>query len=141
MRDKYKYKGDFILMKTLGRAVIVVKDYQEAIDFYTNKLGFEVFVDIDDDPLRYVHIRLPDQPDVGLWLLKAMTEQQLTRVGTQTAGLPCAVLYTDDLQKDYRLFVSRGVNFTVPPTQEPGSTCAHFEDLYGNEFVLVQLDT
>ncbi|MCX2831252.1 VOC family protein, partial [Microbulbifer thermotolerans] len=75
-------------MKSIGRLVILVKDYDEAIEFYRDKLGFEVFVDINSEPHRFVHLRLPEQPDVGIWLLKASSEHQKSQVGQQTAGQP-----------------------------------------------------
>ena len=125
-------------MDRLGRMVILVEDYDEAIDFYTRKLGFEVFVDMDASPRRYVHVRLPSQPDVGIWLMRAESTDQRARVGAQTAGQPCAVLYTDDLAQGHAELVERGVVFVRPPREEGGAAFAHFLDLYGNEFVLVQ---
>ncbi|AMX02470.1 VOC family protein [Microbulbifer thermotolerans] len=126
-------------MKSIGRLVILVKDYDEAIEFYRDKLGFEVFVDINSEPHRFVHLRLPGQPDVGIWLLKASSEHQKSQVGQQTAGQPCAVLYTDNLQEDYRELSERGVIFNSKPKVESNAEYAHFLDLYGNEFVLVEL--
>ncbi|MDD2770024.1 MAG: VOC family protein [Methylococcus sp.] len=126
-------------MKTLGRMVVLVREYGEAIDFYRDKLGFEVFVDIDAGPRRFVHLRLPSQPEMGVWFIKAETEAQLARVGRQTEGQPCAVLYTDNLQEDYARLTGKGVAFVSEPRREAGAVFAHLHDLYGNEFVLVEL--
>lgn len=126
-------------MEKIGRLVILVKDYSEAIAFYCEKLGFEVAVDIDAGERRFVHIRLSTQEDVGLWLLKAEGNADLERVGKQTAGQPIAVIYTNSLLEDYSELTGRGVIFNVEPRSDPGAMSAHFRDLYGNEFVLVEL--
>lgn len=126
-------------MHTLGRMVVLVDDYDDAIGFYVDKLGFEVFVDTAAPPRRYVHVRLPDQPDAGIWFLEAESDAQRERVGNQTAGQPCAVLYTDDLARDHASLTERGVRFVRPPKEGGGASFAHFVDLYGNEFVLVEL--
>lgn len=128
-------------MKSIGRIVILVRDYEEAIAFYCEKLGFEVIVDIDAAPLRFVHIYLPEQRDVGIWLLQSTSVSEGSRVGRQTEGQPCAVLYTDDLHRDFRELGERGVIFTKEPESGTGAKYAHFEDLYGNEFVLVELES
>jgi catechol 2,3-dioxygenase-like lactoylglutathione lyase family enzyme len=125
-------------VKSIGRLVVLVRDYDEAIRFYRDALGFEVFVDIDAFPRRFVHVRLPSQPDVGLWLMQPEGPAQRERVGTQTAGQPLAVLYTDDLAADFQRLTAREVRFVNPPREEAGACVAHFVDLYGNEFVLVQ---
>jgi len=126
-------------MNRIGRLVLLVRDYDEAIAFYTEKLGFEKFVDIDAGERRYVHVRLPSQPDFGIWLLHAESDADRQRIGTQTAGQPVAVIYTDRLLEDVDTLSRRGVNFVRPPKIESGAAFAHFLDLYGNEFVLVEL--
>lgn len=75
-------------MHSLGRLVLLVNDYDTAIAFYQDKLGMEVFVDMAVGPQRYVHLRLPEQPAVGVWLLQAQTQAQRDRVGDQTGGQP-----------------------------------------------------
>lgn len=126
-------------MERIGRLVVLVRDYAEAIQFYCEKLGFEVFVDIDAGPRRFVHVRLPAQKDFGIWLMKAEGSQDAGRIGSQTAGQPIAVIYTNHLQKDFERLSERGVAFSVAPKSEGGAGVAHFVDLYGNEFVLVEL--
>ncbi|WP_444900271.1 VOC family protein [Microbulbifer sp. VAAC004] len=128
-------------MNTIGRLVILVRDYEEAINFYRDKLGFEVFIDSEAPPLRFVHLRLPEQKDMGIWLLQASSNSQLDQVGRQTAGQPCAVIYTEDFDNEYKRLINNGVKFTKPRTSDSNAEFAHFEDLYGNEFILVQLQT
>ncbi|WP_444941178.1 VOC family protein [Microbulbifer sp. ZKSA004] len=126
-------------MNSIGRLVILVNNYEEAIAFYRDKLGFEVFIDSQAAPHRFVHIRLPEQKDMGIWLLQATSENQQKKVGAQTAGQPCAVIYTDNFDREYKKLAKNGVHFSKPPTSEGGAEFAHFEDLYGNEFILVEL--
>jgi predicted enzyme related to lactoylglutathione lyase len=131
--------GSVKTMINVGRMTLLVRDYEEAIDFYEQTLGFEVFVDIDAGEQRYVHVRLRTQPDFGLWLMRADTEQARARVGEQTAGQPCAVIYTSNLYADFQWLSARGVEFNRAPREETGAVFAHFLDLYGNEFVLVEM--
>jgi len=116
---------------------MLVRDYDEALAFYRDKLGFETIVDMQAGERRYVHPQLPTQKGIGIWLLKAETEEQRSRVGRQTAGQPCAVIYTDDFYATHYELASRGVCFTPEPREESGAFFAQFEDLYGNEFVLL----
>ncbi|MNK46404.1 Glyoxalase-like domain protein [compost metagenome] len=128
-------------MHSLGRLVLLVNDYDTAISFYQDKLGMEVSVDMPVGQQRYVHLRLPEQPSVGVWLLQALTQAQRDRVGDQTGGQPVGVFYTDDVLRDHGHFVAKGVRFTKEPVQDDTTVYAHFIDLYGNEFVLVQVKT
>lgn len=126
-------------MHALGRLVILVTDYDTAIAFYQDKLGMEVFVNMAVGAQRYVHLRLPEQPSVGVWLLQAQTQAQRDRVGDQTGGQPVGVFYTSDTRRDHARFAAQGVRFTREPVEDAVAVYAHFIDLYGNEFVLVQL--
>ncbi|CAB3823746.1 MULTISPECIES: VOC family protein [Achromobacter] len=126
-------------MHSLGRLVLLVNDYDTAISFYQDKLGMEVYADMPVGQQRYVHLRLPAQPSVGVWLLQALTQAQRDRVGDQTGGQPVGVFYTDDVVRDHSSFAARGVRFTKEPVHDDTTVYAHFIDLYGNEFVLVQV--
>ena len=119
--------------------VILVKDYEEAIKFYTEKLGFQKFLDIKEGNKRYVHLQISTREETGIWLLKAESEKELSQVGNQTSGQPCAVIYTKDVEKTYKKFSSKGVNFIKPPKAGDSAKFAHFLDLYGNEFVLTEI--
>jgi catechol 2,3-dioxygenase-like lactoylglutathione lyase family enzyme len=123
----------------VGRVVLLVRDYDEALEFYA-KIGFQVLFDqVADNGFRFVHIGLVDQNGVGLWLLQPADEDQRTAIGRQTGGQPMLVLYTDDVHSDYLRLSSQGVPFREEPREEADSFVAHFRDLYGNEHVLVQV--
>lgn len=123
----------------IGRTVLLVLDYDEAVDFYREKLGFEVIFDQKlESGFRAVHIGLPGQKGVGLWLSEA-TGQKNELLGRQSGGGPFLVMYTSDCRSAFRQLESRGVSILQQPQEEPGSVFGHFEDLYGNEIVLVEL--
>ena len=77
--------------------------------------------------------------DAGLWLFEATTDEQRERVGDQTGGLPCLVVYTDDCRGTYETLRERGVTFKSEPLADGDHLSADFEDPYGNVFVLVEL--
>ncbi len=121
---------------------MLVRDYDEELAYYRDKLGFETIVDMQAGERRYVHLRLPTQKGIGIWPLKADTGEQPSRVGRQTAGQPCAVIYTDDFHATHYKLASRGESITREPREQSGAFFAHFEYIYcGNEFVLVELST
>ncbi|MBI3685774.1 MAG: VOC family protein [Actinobacteria bacterium] len=123
----------------VGRVVVLVRDYDEAVEFYA-QLGFQrLFDGRGDNGFRFVHIGLPDQSGVGLWLLQPADEEQIALIGRQTGGQPLMVLYTDDLHGEYLRLASLGVTFREDPREEQDSYVAHFRDVYGNEIVLVQV--
>lgn len=126
-------------MITLGRMVILVKEYKEALDFYVGKIGCDIAADIDAGTRRFVHLTFPSQPGVGIWLLKAETEADIARIGRQTGDQPCGVLYTENIHSVYETLTGSGVDFLEAPVERDGAISAHFSDLYGNKFVLVQL--
>lgn len=124
----------------IGRTVLIVRDYDEAVRFYREKLGFEVLFDgVLGNGYRSVHIGLPSQPGVGLWLKRAEDQASAARLGDQSGGGPFLVLYTTDCRGACAELERRGVSILHQPAEEPGSVFAHFEDLYGNQFVLVEL--
>jgi catechol 2,3-dioxygenase-like lactoylglutathione lyase family enzyme len=125
----------------LGYVALVVRDYDEAIDFYVGKLGFEL---IEDTPLcevkRWVLIAPPGSREARLLLAKAASPEQLARVGDQTGGRVFLFLHTDDFWRDYRAFKASGVAFCRDPSEESYGTVAVFEDLYGNRWDLLELN-
>ncbi|HUF28675.1 MAG TPA: VOC family protein [Gemmatimonadaceae bacterium] len=130
------------MLKGLGRTTLLVHDYEEALAFYRDVLGFTVLHDSTaSSGQRFLHIGLPDQrgsPPVGLWLLEpAGDDAEL--VGRQAGGQPLLVIYTDDCHGDVATLQRRGVGFRGPPVAEGGALFAHFSDLYGNVVVLVEL--
>jgi catechol 2,3-dioxygenase-like lactoylglutathione lyase family enzyme len=125
--------------QVLGQVTVVVRDYDEAIAFYTQVLNFDL---VEDSPLgegkRWVLVRPPGGGGASLLLAKAATPKQETRVGDQTGGRVFLFLHTDDFWRDYRALRSRGVDFAEEPRQETYGTVAVFVDLYGNRWDLVQ---
>jgi catechol 2,3-dioxygenase-like lactoylglutathione lyase family enzyme len=117
---------------------LVVRDYDEAVAFFTGCLRFAV---VEDTPLgggkRWVVVR-PPGGGTALLLARAATPEQAARVGDQTGGRVFLFLRTDDFWGDYRDMQSRGVRFVEQPREEAYGTVAVFLDLYGNRWDLVQ---
>lgn len=127
------------MKRTIARLALVVKDYDEAKDFYMNKLDFEL---VEDTPLtpskRWVVLSPPGAQECSLLLARAANERQGSAVGNQTGGRVFLFMYTDDFWRDYQMFTQRGVHFVRSPQEEPYGTVAVFEDLYGNQWDLIQ---
>jgi catechol 2,3-dioxygenase-like lactoylglutathione lyase family enzyme len=120
----------------------VVRDYDEAIQFYTQSLGFQLIEDTDlGDGKRWVRVRPSGSTGTELLLAiaKALSSEQASRIGNQTGGRVFLFLHTDDFWRDYNEMTARKVKFTRPPSEEPYGTVAVFEDLYGNQWDLLQL--
>src|SRR3984957_16950437 len=117
---------------------VTVRDYDEALAFYVDKLGFERLEDTDfGGGKRWVRVRPSGSTGAGILLARAVTEKQLASVGNQTGGRVFIFIETDDFWRDYNALVARGVAFVRPPSEESYGTVAVFEDLYGNLFDLV----
>jgi len=118
---------------------ITVRDYDEAIAFYTQKLGFELVEDTDlGDGKRWVRVRPSGSPGVAILLARADGPEQEASVGRQTGGRVFVFLETSDFARDHAALVKRGVTFVREPVEERYGTVAVFEDLYGNRFDLIQ---
>lgn len=125
----------------LGRIVVLVKDYDEALNFYQKTLDCKVIFDqVTPEGKRYLHVGFKKRDLVGIWFLKAETEEDLAGVGQQTVGQPLFVLYTDNLEKVYQRLKDNNVEINKPPTITPHNKFLHFLDLYGNEVILVEMD-
>jgi catechol 2,3-dioxygenase-like lactoylglutathione lyase family enzyme len=126
------------MKQKLGQIALLVRDYDEAIAFYTEKLGFELVEDSVQSPTkRWVVVRPPGS-DCALLLAKAANERQAERLGDQTGGRVFLFLYTGDFQSDYDRYKSQGVKFVREPSIEAYGKVAVFEDLYGNLWDLIQ---
>ncbi|MFT3679637.1 MAG: VOC family protein [Ferruginibacter sp.] len=126
------------MKQQLAQVAIVVNDYDEAIDFYTNKLGFILKEDTRlSDTKRWVRVLPPGDHGCGLLLAKAANQEQRTRVGNQTGGRVFLFLHTDDCWRDYHRYTENNIRFVRPPSQEAYGTVAVFEDLYGNLWDLI----
>jgi catechol 2,3-dioxygenase-like lactoylglutathione lyase family enzyme len=125
----------------LGYIAVVVRDYDEAIDFYVGKLGFTL---VEDTPLsevkRWVLVAPPGSRETCLLLAKAASSEQAARIGDQTGGRVFLFLHTDDFWRDYERFRAEGVTFVREPSEEAYGTVAVFADLYGNLWDLLQLN-
>ena len=118
---------------------LVVKDYDEAIQFYTEKLNFELLEDTRlDKHKRWVLVAPPGAKECCLLLAKAADEKQMEWVGNQTGGRAFFFLFTDDFQRDYDRMLKNEIRFLRPPKEEPYGKVAVFEDLYGNMWDLLE---
>ncbi len=127
------------MQQFITHIALVVKDYDEAIDFYTKKLNFDL---IEDTVLsiekRWVLIAPKGSKECKILLAKAANDEQKSRVGNQTGGRVFLFLYTDDFWRDYNDMLAKGVNFVREPKEEIYGTVAVFEDLYGNMWDLLE---
>jgi catechol 2,3-dioxygenase-like lactoylglutathione lyase family enzyme len=124
----------------IGYVALVVRDYDEAIEFYREKLGFVLVVDTHlEEGKRWVLMAPPGSPGTRLLLARAVGPEQTSRIGNQTGGRVFLFLHTDDFWRDYNEYCARGVKFCRPPKEETYGTVAVFEDLYGNLWDLLQL--
>ncbi|HEV8363001.1 MAG TPA: VOC family protein [Gemmatimonadaceae bacterium] len=125
--------------QSLALVSLVVRDYDEAIAYYTTVLGFEL---IEDTPRergkRWVVVAPRGGRGASLLLARAATENQKQTVGNQTGGRVFLFLETDDFWRDYQGMLLRGVKFVEEPREESYGTVVVFEDLYGNKWDLVQ---
>jgi len=130
------------LEQSIALVAVVVSDYDEAIRFYTECLGFSL---IEDTPMgngkRWVVVSPPGRLGTRLLLARAQGAAQEERVGDQTGGRVFLFLYTDDFWRDYHRMQARGVRFAEAPRSETYGTVAVFLDLYGNRWDLVQPKT
>ncbi len=121
------------MKQRLAHIALVVDDYDEAIEFYTQKLSFTLVEDtVLSDSKRWVLIAPPGSTDCRLLLAQATNDEQRSRVGNQTGGRVFLFLFTDDFWRDYPRMVENNIKFVRPPVEEPYGTVAVFEDLYGN---------
>ncbi|MFT6789961.1 MAG: catechol 2,3-dioxygenase-like lactoylglutathione lyase family enzyme [Pseudoalteromonas rhizosphaerae] len=125
----------------IGSMALVVGNYDDAIAFYTQKLGFDLIEDTDQgNGKRWVLVSPPNSNGTNFLLAQASTQQQLEAVGNQTGGRVFLFLHTNDFWRDYELMQKNGVNFNEQPRVEEYGTVVVFEDLYGNKWDLLQLN-
>jgi catechol 2,3-dioxygenase-like lactoylglutathione lyase family enzyme len=127
-------------MQSIVHVALIVKDYDEAIAFFTRTLNF-VLVEDRYQPAqdkRWVVVAPPESRGTSLLLARASKPEQEPFVGNQAGGRVFLFLSTDDFWRDYNEMVARGVRFVRPPREEPYGVVAVFEDLYGNRWDLIQ---
>jgi catechol 2,3-dioxygenase-like lactoylglutathione lyase family enzyme len=122
----------------LRHIAIVVDDYDKAIDFYTNKLGFQLTEDTKLSETKRWVLVTPPGSECSLLLAKAATEQQQSFIGNQTGGRVFLFLQTDDFKTDYQRLIDHNIKIVRLPSTEPYGTVAVFEDLYGNLWDLIE---
>ena len=126
-------------MKHIHTISLVVRDYDEAIDFYVDKLGFTLLEDTDmGNGKRWVTVSPHDSTQACLLLAKAVSPEQESRIGDQTGGRVFLFLHTDNFQRDYESMKANGVHFLEEPRNESYGTVVVFEDLYGNKWDLLE---
>lgn len=126
--------------QSIVHTAIVVNDYDEAINFYVNKLNFVLLKDEyqEKQKKRWVIVAPKGTGGTSLLLAKASTEEQKKFVGNQTGGRVFIFISTDDFWSDYNRLCKNGIEFVRKPIKEDYGTVAVFKDLYGNLFDLVE---
>src|ERR1700747_1191946 len=123
------------MAQTLSHVTLLVRDYDEAVAFFTNALGFQLIEDTpQDEGRRWVVVAPAGSRGSSLLLAQASTPEQTARIGNQTGGRVFLFLHTDDFWHDYREMKAREVKFSEAPREEAYGTVAVFEDLYGNKW-------
>jgi len=126
-------------MQTIARVTLLVRDYDEAIAYFTRVLGFTLLEDTPLDPeKRWVIVEPRASRGAALLLARAASPEQASRVGKQAGGRVAFFLETDDFPRDYQAMAERGVAFEEKPRDEAYGTVVVFKDLYGNRWDLVQ---
>lgn len=133
--------GEKIVRQSIVHITLVVDDYDDAIAFYTEKLNFELLEDSyqPQQDKRWVVVSPPGSTGATLLLAKASKPEQQAMVGNQTGGRVFLFLNTDDFWRDYDNMLDKGVKFVRDPQEQDYGTVAVFEDLYGNQWDLLEL--
>ena len=127
------------MKQRIANITLLVKDYDEAIQFYTEKLDFKLLEDtMLGEGKRWVRVAPPGATETCLLLAKAANEEQVSAIGNQSGGRVFLFLFTDDIKRDYQKMVSGGVEFVREPKKEVYGTVAVFKDLYGNLWDFIQ---
>ncbi len=130
------------MKQSIVHIALLVKDYDEAIDFFTQKLNFELIEDSyqSEQDKRWVVVSPPGSSGVTLLLARASKPEQELFVGNQSGSRVFLFLNSDDFWRDYKDMESKGINFVREPKKQEYGMVAVFEDLYGNLWDLLQLD-
>lgn len=128
------------MKQSIAHIALVVRDYDEAIAFYTQKLGFTLLEDTYQpaQDKRWVLVAPPGSDGTSLLLARASKPEQEPFIGNQAGGRVFLFLRTDDFWRDYDRMVNSGVSFVRPPRAEAYGTVAVFKDLYGNLWDLIE---
>ncbi|REL24753.1 VOC family protein [Rhodohalobacter sp. SW132] len=130
-----------LVKQQIGIVAIVVENYDDAIEFYTQKLQFTLVEDTDlGGGKRWIQVSPPNSNGTNLLLAQASSDEQRQVIGNQTGGRVFLFLQTNDFWRDYEAMKSKGVVFTEEPRVEEYGTVVVFQDLYGNKWDLLQLN-
>ncbi|RUO36099.1 glyoxalase [Aliidiomarina shirensis] len=131
-----------VVQQQIGNIALVVENYDDAIEFYTQKLQFTLVEDTDlGGGKRWVRVSPPNSNGTNLLLAQASTEEQAKFIGNQAGGRVFLFLQTNDFWRDYELMKAKGVIFNGEPRVEEYGTVVVFQDLYGNKWDLLQLSS
>jgi len=130
------------MKQSIVHIALVVRDYDEALDFYLNKLNFVLIEDTyqPEQDKRWVVIAPPGSSGTTLLIAKASKPEQVDSIGNQAGGRVFLFLNTDDFWRDYHSMVAKGIKFIREPKEADYGMVAVFEDLYGNRWDLLQLN-
>ena len=130
------------MKQTIVHVALVVRDYDEAIDFYTQVLNFDLIEDTyqPEQDKRWVVVSPPGSGGTSILLARASTPEQEAFIGNQTGGRVFLFLNSDDFWRDYNEMVAKGIEFVRQPKEESYGTVAVFKDLYGNLWDLLELN-
>jgi catechol 2,3-dioxygenase-like lactoylglutathione lyase family enzyme len=127
------------MQQSLAHIALVVKDYDETIEFYTKKLHFILIEDtVLTETKRWVIIAPKGSTGCNLLLAKAVNKQQEERIGDQTGGRVFLFLYTDNIKRDHNSLIENGISIVKAPVMEEYGTVLVFSDLYGNLWDLIE---
>ena len=128
------------MTQVIGQVALVVREYDEALEFYVGTLGFTLVEDtaIPEQAKRWVVVAPPGARESRLLLARTVGEEQAARIGNQTGGRVFLFLHTDDFWRDFHAYKAKGVVFVREPHEESYGTVAVFQDLYGNLWDLLQ---
>ena len=127
------------MKQNVALVAFLVREYDEALTFFTEALGFQVVEDTaQSDGKRWVMVAPPGSEGAKLLLARAATPEQVEAIGKQASGRVFLFLHSDDFWRDYRRMQAHNVKFLESPREEPYGTVAVFEDLYGNKWDLLQ---
>jgi len=128
------------MTQVIGQVALVVREYDESLEFYVGTLGFTLVEDtaILEQAKRWVVVAPPGARESRLLLARAVGEEQAARIGNQTGGRVFLFLHTDDFWRDFHAYKAKGVVFVREPQEESYGPVAVFQDLYGNLWDLLQ---
>lgn len=127
------------MAQSIAQVSLMVRDYDEAIDFYIQKLNFRLKEDTRlSETKRWVTVAPKGDHSCAILLMKATNEEQVAAIGNQTGGKVFLFLHTDNLEKDCNEMLRKGVEFIDLPNQKPHGKVAIFKDLYGNKWDFIE---